>query len=33
MPARPFLGISDHDRTHITEIVGEWLENAINGAR
>lgn len=29
IPARPFLGISDLDRTNITEIVGEWLEGAI----
>lgn len=28
IPARPFLGISDQDRTNIVEIVGEWLENA-----
>lgn len=26
IPARPFLGLSDHDRTNIVETVSEWLE-------
>lgn len=28
IPARPFLGISEDDRTNIFEIIGEWLERA-----
>lgn len=28
IPARPYLGISDEDRSAITGIVGEWLERA-----
>ncbi|RWR26796.1 phage virion morphogenesis protein [Sinirhodobacter populi] len=28
IPARPFLGISEQDRTNIIEIVAEWLESA-----
>lgn len=28
IPARPFLGLSDQDRTDITDIIGEWLERA-----
>ena len=28
IPARPFLGLSEQDRTDITEIVGEWLARA-----
>lgn len=28
IPARPFLGISDTDRTAILEILTEWLEDA-----
>jgi len=27
IPARPFLGISDSDRTGIIDIVSEWLES------
>ena len=32
IPARPFLGISEDDRTAILEIVGEWFERAAGGA-
>lgn len=32
IPARPFLGVSDDDRTAILEIVGEWFERAAGGA-
>lgn len=28
IPARPFLGLSDQDRTDITDIIAEWLERA-----
>lgn len=28
IPARPFLGLSDQDRTDITDIIDEWLERA-----
>lgn len=28
IPARPFLGLSDQDRTDITEILAEWLERS-----
>lgn len=28
IPARPFLGLSDQDRTDITSIVAEWLDRA-----
>jgi phage virion morphogenesis protein len=29
IPARPFLGLSDADRTNIGDIVSEWLERAV----
>jgi phage virion morphogenesis protein len=29
IPARPFLGLSDTDRTSIGDIVNEWLERAV----
>lgn len=28
MPARPFLGLNDADRTDITEIVDDWMKGA-----
>lgn len=28
IPARPFLGLSEQDRTDISEIIGEWLERS-----
>ncbi|MDT8856437.1 phage virion morphogenesis protein [Paracoccaceae bacterium Fryx2] len=31
IPARPFLGLSDADRTGIIDIVGEWLDRAASG--
>lgn len=32
IPARPFLGLSESDRTGIIEIVAEWLEGQATGA-
>ena len=29
IPARPFLGISDQDRTNIAATVDEWLEGIV----
>lgn len=31
IPARPFLGVSDQDRSDISEIIGEWLVRASGG--
>lgn len=31
IPARPFLGLAEEDRTNITDIINEWLERATNG--
>lgn len=31
IPARPFLGVSDQDRSDISEIVAEWLVTASGG--
>lgn len=31
IPARPFLGLSDQDRTDIADILTEWLEQAAGG--
>ncbi len=28
IPPRPFIGVSEQDRTDIIEIIGEWLEGA-----
>ncbi len=33
IPARPYLGISEADRTNIAEIVEEWLERVAAGGR
>lgn len=32
IPARPFLGIDDDDRTEIAEITQAWLANLVDGA-
>ena len=32
IPARPFIGLSDSDRTGVLDIIGEWLERAASGA-
>jgi len=32
IPARPFLGIDDEDRTEISEIVTSWLASMVNDA-
>lgn len=29
IPARPYIGVSDSDRTGILDIVGEWLEGLV----
>lgn len=31
IPARPYLGLSEEDRTSISDIVAEWLERAASG--
>ena len=31
IPARPFLGISDTDRSNIAATVEEWLADALDG--
>ena len=31
IPARPFLGLSESDKSGVIEIVGEWLERAAGG--
>jgi phage virion morphogenesis protein len=31
IPARPFLGLSEDDRNDVLDIIGEWLEAALNG--
>jgi phage virion morphogenesis protein len=31
IPARPFLGLSDEDRTNVSDIVVEWLKRAATG--
>ena len=31
IPARPFLGVSDDDRTNILDIINEWLARSVNG--
>lgn len=31
IPARPFLGLSDRDRSDVAEIIGEWLLRAGGG--
>lgn len=31
IPARPFLGLSESDRTGVIEIVGDWLARAAGG--
>lgn len=32
IPARPFIGLSDTDRTNVIDIVEEWLEGVASGA-
>lgn len=32
IPARPFIGVSQTDETHIIDILGEWLEEAAKQA-
>lgn len=32
IPARPFIGLSDQDRTAIVDLVDEWLESVAGGA-
>lgn len=32
IPARPYLGLSDQDRTDIAAIITEWLESALSGS-
>ena len=31
IPARPYLGLSESDKTGIIDIVGEWLQRAAGG--